>query len=31
VTLEAGTRPIPAANGAGSDPSAMTVGIRHTF
>jgi GBP family porin len=31
VSLEAGTRPIAASNGRGSDPSAVTIGIRHTF
>jgi predicted porin len=31
VALEAGTRPIPAAGGRGSDPSAVTFGVRHAF
>ena len=31
VGLEAGTRAIPASSGKGSDPSALTLGIRHAF
>jgi predicted porin len=31
ISLEAGSRAIPASNGKGSDPSAFMIGVRHTF